>query len=62
MKETISKMKIQPSEWEKIMANEATDKKLISKMGVGRRGVWDWEHMYTCGRFMLMCGKTNTIL
>ena len=19
-----------------------------------------WEHMYTCGRFMLMYGKTNT--
>ena len=26
MKETINKMKIQPSEWEKITANEATDK------------------------------------
>ena len=26
-KETISKMKRQPSEWEKIIANEATDKK-----------------------------------
>ena len=30
-KETISKVKIQPSEWEKIIANEATDKQLISK-------------------------------
>ena len=30
-KETISKLKIQPSEWEKITANEATDKELISK-------------------------------
>ena len=29
--ETISKVKIQPSEWEKIIANEATDKGLISK-------------------------------
>ena len=29
MKETISKVKRQPSEWEKIMANEATDKQLI---------------------------------
>ena len=28
-KETISKVKRQPSEWEKIMANEATDKGLI---------------------------------
>ena len=32
MKETISKVKRQPSEWEKIVANEATDKGLISKM------------------------------
>ena len=31
-KETINKMKRQPSEWEKILANEATDKGLISKI------------------------------
>ena len=31
-KETISKVKRQPSEWEKILANKATDKKLISKI------------------------------
>ena len=31
-KETISKVKIQPSQWEKIIANEATDKGLISKI------------------------------
>ena len=31
-KETISNMKRQPSEWEKIIANEATDKELISKI------------------------------
>ena len=31
MKETISKVKRQPSEWEKIV-NEATDKELISKI------------------------------
>ena len=28
----------------------------------GRRGVQDWEHMYTRGGFMLMYGKTNTKL
>ena len=28
----------------------------------GGRGVRDGEHVYTCGRFMLMYGKTNTIL
>ena len=32
MKETISKLKRQPSEWEKIIAKEATDKQLISKI------------------------------
>ena len=32
MKETISKVKRQPSEWGKIIANEATDKQLISKI------------------------------
>ena len=31
-KETISKVKRQPSEWEKIIANEKTDKGLISKI------------------------------
>ena len=30
--ETISKVKKQPSEWEKIIANETTDKGLISKI------------------------------
>ena len=29
--------------------------------GEGRR-VQDGEHGYTCGRFILMFGKTNTIL
>ena len=32
MKETISKMKRQPSEWEKIITNETIDKELISKI------------------------------
>ena len=31
-KETIGKVKRQPSEWEKIIANETTDKELISKI------------------------------
>ena len=31
-KETINKMKRQPTEWEKILANDATDKGLISKI------------------------------
>ena len=32
MKESISKVKKQPSEWEQIIANEATDKELVSKI------------------------------
>jgi hypothetical protein len=32
MKETISKVKRHPSEWEEIIANEETDKELISKI------------------------------
>ena len=28
----------------------------------GGKGVQDWEHVYTHGRFMLRYGKTNTIL
>ena len=31
-KETINKMKRQPAEWEKIFANDSTDKGLISKI------------------------------
>ena len=32
MKETISKVKMQHSEWEKIVADETTDKELICKI------------------------------
>ena len=32
MKESISKVKRKPSEWEKILENEATDQELISKI------------------------------
>ena len=32
MKETISKVKRQPSEWEKIITNEATDKEVLSNI------------------------------
>ena len=32
MKETTSEVKRQPSEWEKIIASETTDKELISKI------------------------------
>ena len=36
-------------------------KKLRFKEG-GGRGIQDGEHVYTHGGFMLMYGKTNTIL
>ena len=32
MKENVSKVKRQPSEWEKIIANEVTGKELISRI------------------------------
>ena len=38
-KETISKMKRQPSEWEKIIANEAMDKQLISRIYSGEKTI-----------------------
>ena len=31
------------------------------RVGVGRE-VQDGEHVYTCGGYMLLYGKTNTIL
>ena len=36
-KETISKVKRQPSEWEKIIANEVTGKELISRIYTGEK-------------------------
>ena len=44
-KEAISKVKRQPSEWEKIIANETTDKGFISK-------IYKW-------RIQLSTRKTN---
>ena len=38
-KETISKVKRQPSEWVKIIANEVTDKELISKIYNGLKTI-----------------------
>ena len=41
--------------------SEKTGLKLNIKTNFGR-GVRDGKHVYTCGGFMLMYGKTNTIL
>ena len=38
--ETISKMKKQPMEWEKIFSNPISDKRLISKIGVPVVAQW----------------------
>ena len=38
---------------------------MTQRDGMGREvggGAQDGEHVYTHGRFMLMCGKTNTVL
>ena len=38
---------------------------MTQRDGMGREvggGVQDWEHVYTRGRFMLIYGKSNTIL
>ena len=40
-KEAINKMKRQPSEWEKIFANKAADKGLISK--IYKQGGWEGD-------------------
>ena len=37
MKETIIKVKRQPSEWEKIIANEATDKQFLASISALQR-------------------------
>ena len=36
--------------------------KCLSYMLLYMRGVQDGEHVYARGGFMLMCGRTNTIL
>ena len=35
--------------------------RMVGREG-GGRGVQDGEHVYVRGGFMLMCGRTNTIL
>ena len=45
-KETTSKVKRQPSEWEKIIANEITDKGLISKI-YKHSNILAWEIPWT---------------
>ena len=46
---------------EETLVNEGAGLGSVYGEGGGRR-VQDGEHMYTCGRFILIYGKTNTIL
>ena len=63
MKETISKVKRQPSEWEKIIANEETDKELMSKIR------YPYVHgfisgpsiLFHCSIFLFLC-QYHTVL
>ena len=51
--------------WEHSPGSKLGQSKLIPEGWYGeggRRRVQDGEHMYTCGGFMLIYGKTNTIL
>ena len=44
---------------------ELKNKHTTQRDGMGREEGWGFgmgEHVYTCGGFMLMYGKTNTIL
>ena len=61
-KETISEVKRQPSEWEKIIANEATDKQLISKiykqlMQLNSRKINDPIKKWASLSFSFFCGS-----
>ena len=53
----------------KITADDDCSHKIKGRLFLGRKAVTNLdsilksrEHVYTCGRFMLMYGKTNTIL
>ena len=50
--------------WKRLHWNKGTSVKHTehSCSEGGERGVQNGEHVYTCGGFMLMYGKTNTIL
>ena len=41
---------------------ETTQRDDMGREEGGGRGVQDGEHVYTCGGFMVMYGKTNKIL
>ena len=58
------KTKCKRAKWLSEQALQIAGKRreMKSKGEGGGRRVQDGEHMYTCGRFILIYGKTNTIL
>ena len=48
--------------WYKMLGAVALGRPRGMESGGWNEGVQDGEHVYTCGGFMLMYGKTNTIL
>ena len=65
-KETISKVKRQPSEWEKIIANEATDKELISKiykqlLQLNSRKIFSKGDIQMANKHMKRCSTSHII-
>jgi len=59
-KETLMYRTVLWTLWERGAGGEGNDRGWYGEGG-GRR-VRDGEHMYTCGRFILLFGKTNTIM
>ena len=61
-------VKIEPKEIEKLsIFKEIITKSIIQEIEgwygeEGERRVQDGEHMYTCGGFILIFGRTNTIM
>ena len=65
-KETISKMKKQPSEWEKIIGNEAMDKELISKiykqlLQLNSRKIFSKGDIQMANKHMKRCSTSHII-
>ena len=65
-KETISKVKRQPSEWEKIIGNEATDKELISKiykqlLQLNSRKIFSKGDIQMANKHMKRCSTSHII-
>ena len=61
-KDNVERMRKQGTDWEKIFAKETSDDPEGWNGEGGGRRVQDGEHMYTCGGFILIFGKSNTVM